>query len=91
MEAVARRDGGWFCHYCGCPLANFWAGQVKDLGDGSVTAPDGFRWPERDHVMPRARGGSNYIGNLVLTCGPCNLAKGKLSYLEFITGWRAAA
>ena len=30
-----------------------------------------------DHVVPRSRGGSNALTNLVLACGPCNLAKGR--------------
>lgn len=29
-----------------------------------------------DHVIPRSRGGSDEIENLVLSCGPCNRAKG---------------
>ncbi len=28
-----------------------------------------------DHVVPRSKGGSNKIDNLVLSCSPCNNAK----------------
>jgi 5-methylcytosine-specific restriction endonuclease McrA len=29
-----------------------------------------------DHVVPRSRGGTNSLTNLVLACEPCNRAKG---------------
>lgn len=29
-----------------------------------------------DHVIPRSRGGTNDLGNLVLACWPCNKSKG---------------
>lgn len=37
-----------------------------------------------DHVIPVSRGGRNAIGNLVLSCAPCNLSKGAL----FLSEWR---
>lgn len=37
-----------------------------------------------DHVMPRSRGGSNGMKNLVLACEPCNRAKGNLPPGEFV-------
>jgi 5-methylcytosine-specific restriction endonuclease McrA len=36
-----------------------------------------------DHVIPRSRGGSDRITNLVLTCIPCNQAKGSRLVTEF--------
>lgn len=38
---------------------------------------------EIDHVVPRARGGSDRVGNLVLSCADCNAAKGKRTAEEF--------
>ena len=35
-----------------------------------------FRHFEVDHVVPRARGGTDHIGNLQLLCGHCNRVKG---------------
>jgi 5-methylcytosine-specific restriction endonuclease McrA len=35
-------------------------------------------WAQYDHVVPHARGGSNDIGNLVVTCAPCNY--GRMNY-----------
>ena len=33
---------------------------------------------EVEHIIPKARGGSNRISNLTLACQPCNTKKGKL-------------
>ncbi|SRR5579883_575181 len=38
---------------------------------------------EIDHVIPRSRGGSNRISNLVLSCHDCNAAKGNLTAAEW--------
>jgi hypothetical protein len=29
-----------------------------------------------EHILPRVLGGTDDLGNLALSCGPCNLAKG---------------
>lgn len=39
---------------------------------------------EVDHFMPRARGGSDAVSNLVLSCRPCNQAKGVQSAEVFL-------
>jgi 5-methylcytosine-specific restriction endonuclease McrA len=39
--------------------------------------------PHIDHIVPRARGGSNARSNLQLTCPPCNMAKGARDPIEF--------
>jgi len=38
-----------------------------------------------DHVVPLSRGGTNFVGNLVPACRPCNSSKGLLLVME----WRA--
>jgi hypothetical protein len=38
---------------------------------------------EIDHVMPRSRGGSHRVSNLVLSCHDCNQAKGNQTAAEF--------
>lgn len=37
-----------------------------------------------EHVVPKARSGSNRISNLTLACGPCNTRKGARSIEEFV-------
>lgn len=37
-----------------------------------------------DHVVPKARGGSDRVSNLTLSCGPCNQAKGDRDVQEFL-------
>jgi len=39
---------------------------------------------EREHVVPKSRGGSNRISNLVLTCRACNQAKNNMSIEKFL-------
>lgn len=39
---------------------------------------------EVDHAIARARGGSDRVSNLVLSCRPCNLAKGTLPIEVFL-------
>lgn len=46
-----------------------------------------------DHVVPRARGGTNALGNLVLACRWCNSSKGDRDATEFLLDllrWRSA-
>ena len=43
-----------------------------------------FRNFEVDHVIPRAKGGSDHVENLQLLCGGCNRAKGTGSQAELI-------
>lgn len=37
-----------------------------------------------DHVIPRAKGGSNLSHNKVAACEPCNRAKGKMDVSKFL-------
>ena len=65
------------CHYCGIPLADpLWPDTVVAHKGGWFTAAPGTSWAQVDHVTPLAKGGTNDLANLVLSCGPCNVAKG---------------
>jgi 5-methylcytosine-specific restriction endonuclease McrA len=37
----------------------------------------------RDHKIPLTRGGSDYIENIALSCGPCNFRKHTKTDTEF--------
>jgi 5-methylcytosine-specific restriction endonuclease McrA len=41
---------------------------------------------EIDHVVPRSKGGSNRVSNLVMACRSCNQAKGNQTLEEFLKG-----
>ena len=39
---------------------------------------------ELDHIVPRSRGGTNRVSNLVVSCHDCNVQKGNASVKEFL-------
>lgn len=39
---------------------------------------------EKEHIVPRSRGGSNRVSNLTLACRPCNSDKGAQDVREFL-------
>lgn len=39
---------------------------------------------QKEHIVPKARGGSNRVSNLTLACGPCNQEKGAMDIREFL-------
>ncbi|MDE2688549.1 MAG: RNA-guided endonuclease IscB [Chloroflexota bacterium] len=41
---------------------------------------------ELDHIVPRSRGGTDRVSNLVVSCHDCNIAKGNASVEEFLSG-----
>ncbi len=44
-----------------------------------------------DHKLPKSRGGSNDIDNLVTACGRCNASKGNLTVEEWLRSGRTGA
>jgi 5-methylcytosine-specific restriction endonuclease McrA len=41
---------------------------------------------QKEHITPKARGGSNRVSNLTLACRPCNERKGARDVREFLAG-----
>ena len=39
---------------------------------------------ELDHIIPKSRGGTNRVSNLVVSCQSCNIAKGNMSVEDFL-------
>ena len=80
-QRLAERDGGFYCHYCGCKLIedNSLAKKIKKIGKMTITS---FEFPPEkkeitvDHAIPRYQGGTHDIDNLVLSCKSCNSSKG---------------
>jgi len=79
-----QRDG-YHCRFCGIPVIR------KETRIRIMEVyPDALPWerknPEQhaafqamwlqyDHLLPYARGGNNDLGNIVITCAPCNFAR----------------
>lgn len=59
---IAKRDGGYFCKYCGVPLKR----RAESLNGV---------WGTIDHIRPKIRGGSDSLSNMVLSCNKCNSKK----------------
>lgn len=66
-EQVLERDSRT-CRYCGVTPEPYWQsmGWDKERFRSGVVV---------DHVIPKARGGTDDIENLVTACEPCNLEK----------------
>jgi hypothetical protein len=77
-DKLAARDGGHVCRYCGVKIVRRpYESHPEDCyHTGYGVAPaDGYAFGQIDHVIPKSRGGSNKIDNLVLACGKCNASK----------------
>lgn len=56
-----------WCHHCGAPCPLDWSKPTPRLLDG-------FQWDH--HPIPYSAGGQSRADNIVVSCGPCNRAKG---------------
>lgn len=79
---VARRAGcepgdcqHTHCAYCGRLLVVLWfdAEPIFEVCDGGFA---GGAPAHLDHVIPECRNGPTSLDNTVITCPPCNMAKG---------------
>lgn len=85
-RAILARDGGK-CVYCGTPLTY---DLVPASSGKGFTSPEGFEYPNLDHVIPRSKGGADGAENRASSCSSCNSSKGARSVEEF-TSKRAEA
>lgn len=85
-RAIARRDGGWACHYCGVALAP----DDLDVPTGYSVRVGGYSYNEYyqaalvDHIVAKTKGGGHDLSNLVLACATCNARKGNRDYYDFV-------
>jgi 5-methylcytosine-specific restriction endonuclease McrA len=80
MAAIIKRDepdGVWRCRYCRT--------LVMPLVDPLVW--NGLPYPERDHVIPRSRGGAGTMANSAVACQSCNVRKGARLLSELPSQW----
>ena len=91
VATLLARDG-FHCRFCGIPLV-----RAETRARIRQTYPDAVRWGDRnaeqhfgfqalwlqyDHLLPHARGGSNELENMVVTCAPCNNGRSNLTLDE---------
>ena len=95
-DAMAKRDllkrDGFHCRFCSMPLI-----RQETRSRIKSEFPDVVRWGSRnseqhaafqamwlqfDHLVPHARGGTNNIDNIVVTCAPCNNGRSNLTLEE---------
>jgi hypothetical protein len=65
---------------------------VERDGDGCVWCSrpfDRFVLPTREHVIPRVKGGPNWLENEVAACGRCNRERGHASPVQWLDAVRA--
>lgn len=85
IKALIHQRDGYNCRFCGMPVVRretrtrIRALYPAALSWGSKEAEQhaAFQamWAQYDHVMPHARGGTNELENLVLTCAACNFGR----------------
>lgn len=84
-KALIHQRDGYNCRFCGMPVirretrTRIRALYPNALNWGSKEAEQhaAFQamWAQYDHVVPHAKGGTNDLQNLVLTCAACNFGR----------------
>src|SRR5690606_34976638 len=74
LAKVFERDAG-ICAYCHARLVLPEQHRSRQRSDFMATL---------DHVIPKCRGGTNHLDNLVLACRRCNSTKGDMSVVHFL-------
>ena len=91
IEALIKRDG-YHCRFCGIPVVR---AEIRTLihraypealpwGTSNFSQHAGFQalWMQYDHLLPHARGGDSSLGNMLITCAPCNNGRSNLTLEE---------
>jgi hypothetical protein len=84
-KVVLYRRDGHHRRFCGIPvirrevrkrIMSVYPAAVP-WGDKNAQQHAAFQlmWAQYDHVIPHARGGTNDLHNVVISCAPCNFAR----------------
>lgn len=81
---IYERDG-WRCVWCCVGVAKIGVSGAEGVSVDDIVFADGLqiRQASIDHVVPRARGGSNAHTNLITCCVKCNARRNHRSVPEF--------
>lgn len=88
---IHQRDG-YNCRFCGLPvirsevrtrIASSYSTAAR-WGRKELEQHSAFQamWAQYDHIVPHAKGGTNDLENIVLTCAACNFGRGSYSLEE---------
>lgn len=90
-RTLIARDG-YHCRFCGIPVVPAETRSLIRLaypsalrwGPRNVDQHAAFQgmWLQYDHLLPHARGGTNELTNLVVSCAPCNNGRANLTLEE---------
>lgn len=88
LQCELHDRDGFYCRFCGIPVIRK---QVRERlrmlypdlriwgrANRDQHAALQCMWAQYDHLLPYSRGGENELGNLVVTCAPCNY--GRMQY-----------
>ena len=76
-ESIAREQG-WRCYLCGIKMSR------KKNGRGKVAPQKArFKWSTLDHVIPKAKGGTDKRENINVACFSCNTLKDNMDIIDF--------
>ena len=91
LAVLLARDG-FHCRFCGIPLV-----RAETRMQMRAVYPEAVRWGDRnaeqhaglqamwlqyDHLLPHARGGTNELTNMIVSCAPCNNGRSNLTLDE---------
>lgn len=82
--AIIARDG-FHCRFCGIPvISSAKRSEIQKAyplavkwGAANIDQHAAFQcmWLQFDHILPNGRGGDSSLGNMVITCAPCNFGR----------------
>jgi 5-methylcytosine-specific restriction endonuclease McrA len=85
IKGVEYQQGTRAGYECRAYLLEKWGRQCAYCGKGNIPL-------QVEHIVPRAKGGTNRMSNLCLACEKCNLTKGaRIKVLKQKPGFPAIA
>ena len=84
-KKILHERDGFHCRFCGIPVLRMEIRKkikaaypdALSWGSTNISQHAAFQamWLQYDHLLPHARGGSNDLENVLITCAPCNYGR----------------